>query len=329
MYEPGVHSEGGKVSLTARLINARRNLAARTYELTRPAADLSSAEQEFTRGVTTVIRLRHRRGQGQRSNKGVSSSLDARLLVHEGMTLLEATYPIKDHPDVFAEILAKYERALDLDPGYALALWAMGNAYEARYNSTLQPLRDPKDLDRMCAYFSQAYAKNPYSPETNVGLGWANFNRGDFAKSFEFFEKALRLEPGSAVVRLDVGAFLEERRPLSAGPAAPRAGGPAHAPGPGTGGPDLEPPRGPRAVSARPPPGPRRPWHWTRTRSAPGSPMPSTSFWPAGSTTARRRSKPCGGSSRTSATCRSPRACLRRPGAARSGPWRSRGRSRS
>jgi serine/threonine protein kinase/tetratricopeptide (TPR) repeat protein len=208
VLEPGVHTEGGKVSLTARLINARRNLAARTYELSRPAADLSSAEQEFTRGVTTVIRYDIAEDKVQRSNKGVSSNLDARLLVHEGMTLLEATYPIKDHPDVFEEILAKYGRALALDPGYALALWAMGNAYEARYNSTLQPLRDPKDLDRMCAYFSQAYAKNPYSPETNVGLGWANFNRGDFAKSFEFFEKALRLEPGSAVVRLDAGAFL-------------------------------------------------------------------------------------------------------------------------
>jgi serine/threonine protein kinase/tetratricopeptide (TPR) repeat protein len=208
VLEPGVHSEGGKTRLTARLINARRNLAARTYELSRPAADLSSAEQEFTRGVITVIRYDIAEDKVQRSNKGVSSNLDARVLVHEGMMLLEATYPIKDHPDVFAEILAKYGRALALDPGYALALWATGNAYEARYNSTPPPLRVPDDLTRMCDFYSQAYAKNPYSPETSIGLGWAHFNRGEFALSFELFKKALRLEPENAVVRLDVGAFL-------------------------------------------------------------------------------------------------------------------------
>jgi tetratricopeptide (TPR) repeat protein len=89
-----------------------------------------------------------------------------------------------------------------------LALWAAGNAYEARYNSSPPARRDPKDVDRMCEFYQRAYAANPLSPETSVGLGWANFNRGDFAKSREFFAKALRLEPASAVVRLDVGAFL-------------------------------------------------------------------------------------------------------------------------
>ncbi len=208
LLEPSCRAEGGEARFTARLINARRGLTARTYELSRPAAEAASAEGEFARGVATVIRYDIAEDRVQRSNKGVSSDLDARVLVHEGMTLLDATYPIKDYPEVFTEVLAKYERALALDPGYALALWAMGNAYEARYNSSPPPQRDPKDVDRMCEYFSRAYAKNPYSPETSVGLGWANFNRGDFAKSYEFFEKALRLEPESAVVRLDVGAFL-------------------------------------------------------------------------------------------------------------------------
>ena len=39
LLEPGTHAVGDKVSITARLINARRNLPARTYELLRPAAD--------------------------------------------------------------------------------------------------------------------------------------------------------------------------------------------------------------------------------------------------------------------------------------------------
>ena len=207
LLEPGTHAVGDKVSITARLINARRNRPARTYQLLRPAAD-AAAEDEFAKGVGTVIRYDIAEDKVQRSNKGVSSNLDARLLVHEGMIRIEDAYPLRDHPEVFAEVVANYERALALDPDYALALWALGNAYESRYNNTERALRDPRDVDRMCGYYQQAFDKNPNSPETNIGLGWANYNRGDFTKSFEFFSRALRLEPGNAVVNLDVGAFL-------------------------------------------------------------------------------------------------------------------------
>lgn len=207
LLEPGTHAVGDKVSVTARLINARRNRPARTYELLRPAAD-AAAEDEFAKGVATVIRYDIAEDKVQRSNKGVSSNLDARLLVHEGMIRIEDAYPLRDHPDVFAEVVGNYERALALDPDYALSLWALGNAYESRYNNTERTLRDPRDVDRMCEYYQRAFDKNRNSPETNVGLGWANYNRGDFTKSFEFFARALRLEPGNAVVNLDVGAFL-------------------------------------------------------------------------------------------------------------------------
>ena len=209
LLEPAVHAQGDGMSLTARLINARRNLTARTYELSRPAApDRVAAVEEFAEGVATVIRYDIAEDKVQRSNKGISSNLDARLLVHEGMEMLDAASPVRDHPDVFAEVLAKYERALALDPGFALALWATGNAYEARYNSSPPSQRDPRDVDRMCEFYQRAYDENPLSPETSVGLGWAHFNRGDFTKSYDAFAKALRLEPASAVVRRDVGAFL-------------------------------------------------------------------------------------------------------------------------
>lgn len=207
LLEPATHAVGDRVSVTARLINARRNRPARTYELLRPAAN-AAAEDEFAKGVATVIRYDIAEDRVQRSNKGVSSNLDARLLVHEGMIRIEDAYPLRDHPDVFAEVVGNYERALALDPDYALALWALGNAYESRYNNTERALRDPRDVDRMCDYYQRAFDKNRNSPETNVGLGWANYNRGDFTKSFEFFARALRLEPGNAVVNLDVGAFL-------------------------------------------------------------------------------------------------------------------------
>lgn len=211
LLQPSYRIDGAKLYLAASLINARRNRPARSYELTRSAGDLSAVEDEFSRGIVTVIRGDIAEDRLERSNKGVSSSLDARLLFHEGMTLIEDVHPNSPDdrsPETFAEAVEKYKQALTLDPDYALALWALGNAYEARFNNTPRERRDPEDLKVMCEYYYQAYAKNPNSPETNVGLGWAHFNRGEFPMAFEFFKNALRLEPGSAVVNLDVGAFL-------------------------------------------------------------------------------------------------------------------------
>jgi len=124
------------------------------------------------------------------------------------MAAMEEVYlPARDET-VFAAAVGKYEKALALDPDYALALWALGNAYESRYNNTPRTERDPGDLDRLYDYYLRAFAKNPDSAETNVGLGWAHFNKGEFPRAYEFFKNALRLEPRSAIVNLDAGAFL-------------------------------------------------------------------------------------------------------------------------
>ncbi|MBP1660048.1 MAG: Serine/threonine-protein kinase PknB [Candidatus Aminicenantes bacterium] len=208
LLEPRCRVEGERIVFSASLINTRRNQPVRGYELSRSRDDPAAVEEEFARGVATVVRFDIAEDRVLRSGKGVSSNLDARLLVHEGMILVEDRYLDKRDPADFAAAVEKYKQALALDPEYALALYSLGNAYEIRYNNTPQAFKDPKDVDLMCEYYSQAYAKNWNSPETNVGLGWASFNRGDFPKAFEFFKKALKLEPEMGVIDQGVGAFL-------------------------------------------------------------------------------------------------------------------------
>jgi tetratricopeptide (TPR) repeat protein len=165
-------------------------------------------EEEFARAVATVLRFDIAEDRVRRSGRGLSSNLDARLLVHEGMVLVEDLYLEKREPADFRAAIDKYKQALALDPEYALAYYALGNAYEIHYNNPPPEGRDPHDVDLMCAYYSQAYSKDWSSPETNLGLGWASFNRGDFTKSRQFFENALRLEPEMGAVDQNVGAFL-------------------------------------------------------------------------------------------------------------------------
>jgi len=201
--------EEPRLYLKAALIDAKRGRQARTYEYKKNTGDLSSVKDEFSQGISTVLRGDIAEDRLQKTNKGVSSNLDARILYDQAIRLIEDDYPDERSNEVFEEAVKKYQEALALDPDYALALWALGNAYESRYNNTPRDKRNPEDLKLMCGYYMEAFAKNPDSPETNIGLGWYHFNKGEFPKAFDFFKKALKLEPKNPVVNLDAGAFLK------------------------------------------------------------------------------------------------------------------------
>jgi serine/threonine protein kinase/tetratricopeptide (TPR) repeat protein len=210
LLQLSLRDEPAALHLKAVLINAAggRGRLARTYDLVRAAGDRAAAKDEFSKDISLILPGDIVEDRRHKDPKGISANLDARVLYHEGMRLIEDVYPGERSDEVFEEAVGKYREALDLDPDYALALWALGNAYEARYNNTDPDRRDPEDLERMCGYYLDAFKKNPDSSETNIGLGWAHFNKSDFPMAFRFFKNAIELEPRSAVVNLDVGAFL-------------------------------------------------------------------------------------------------------------------------
>ena len=208
LIEPSFRIEEPNLFLRTVLINARRDHPARNYELVRNASDVSAAREEFCRGISTILRGDIAEDRLQKTNKGVSNNLDARVLFHEGMALIEDVFPDLRSDEVIEEAVKKYQQALALDPDYALALWALGNAYEARYNNSELDPRNPNDLSKMCQYYSEAYGIDYSSAETNIGLGWCHFNRGGFIMAFQCFKNALKYGPDNAVVNLDSGAFL-------------------------------------------------------------------------------------------------------------------------
>ena len=208
LLEPSFRIEGSTLNLKAVLINAARDHPARTYDRVKNAGDFSSVKDEFSRDISIILGGDIAEDRLQRTNKGVSNNLDARILFHEGMTLIEEVFPVGHGDKVIEEAVKKYQEALALDPEYALALWALGNAYEARFNNSESDPRNPDDLGKMCHYYSEAYGIDYSSAETNIGLGWCHFNRGGFTMAFQCFKNALKYGPDNAVVNLDVGAFL-------------------------------------------------------------------------------------------------------------------------
>jgi serine/threonine protein kinase/tetratricopeptide (TPR) repeat protein len=125
---------------------------------------------------------------------------------------LDGTKALGDYGEQYREedfdkSVRDLQRAVELDPRFALAFWAIGSAYENRYFSPRRD-KDPSDLEKMYENFEKASRLDPDFAETNLGLGWYYFNKGDNSRAFDSFKKALKLSPRDFKVNIEAGAFL-------------------------------------------------------------------------------------------------------------------------
>jgi pentatricopeptide repeat protein len=67
---------------------------------------------------------------------------------------------------------------------------------------------DPQSYDLMKENYELAYKINPNLAEANLGLGWAYFFKEDLDKSYDFFKRALELDPNNPFTNFNVGSFL-------------------------------------------------------------------------------------------------------------------------
>jgi serine/threonine protein kinase len=133
---------------------------------------------------------------------GEPKNIEAYQYYEWGRNYIEKKYFDSKSKEDFDAGLKMYEKALKLEPNYALAYWGLGNAYESRYNVE----KDIKDLDEMLNNYKKAYEINPNLAEANLGLGWSYFYKADNDSAFQFFKRAFELNPNN--VNYDIGGFL-------------------------------------------------------------------------------------------------------------------------
>ena len=186
--------------LTAKLIDARLGKTIQPFLLDKPMEDYLLLEDQLTEDIAKALRVRLVEERLNKIKEGKPKNLEAYIHFLDGTKLLEGR---KDT----AQAITHFERAIEIDPRYALAYWGLGNGFEQRFNSPDEGGRS-EDRERMFRAYRLAHDYDPNAPETNLGLGWAYFNERDNTAAFNHFRKAVKLDPGNYTVNLDAGAFL-------------------------------------------------------------------------------------------------------------------------
>jgi TolB-like protein len=219
LLQGSLRKDGARVRISARMIEAETggHLWAERYD--RPLDDIFALQDEITLSVVGAIEPSLRRAEVERVKRMRPDSLDAYDLV------------LRTQPDVYSgmparvtKALALLERALALDPAYALA-----HAFVAMCHHCLFLRAGLHEEDR-AASMRHAEAAIVHGQDDALALTFAGFSIGmdghDHAAAFAAFEAALAVSPSSAVTYILGSVILawtgEAERAIACGERAMR-----------------------------------------------------------------------------------------------------------
>jgi adenylate cyclase len=192
VLEGSVRKSADRVRITGQLIDTATGAHVWAERYDRKPDDIFALQDEITLSVVGAIEPKLRLAEIERVKRKRSDSLDAYDLV------LHAQPDVYSRiPERVAKALLLLERALTLDPSYALA-----HAYAAECHHTLF-LRGGMQEENRTASIRYAEAAMAHGPDDASALAFAGFviamDKHDRAAAFAAFEAALAVSPSSAL----------------------------------------------------------------------------------------------------------------------------------
>ena len=197
-------SAGEKIRIYVELIdvNTNRNILVNPEEFGKN--EIFVMQDEISKKIVNQLGLHFTESGMIAAKRREPDNIEAYKWYIRGMYTLDKMETFSDLEEWYADVKSMFEKAINLDPNYALAYWGLGSAREAYYVEKKNKI----DLELMLKHYEKAYELDPELAETNLALGWAYFYKENLAKASESFKRALEIEPESALINCDVGAFL-------------------------------------------------------------------------------------------------------------------------
>ncbi len=192
LVEGGVRSAGGRVRVNVQLIDAAtdEHLWAETYDRDLTAENVFAMQAEIARAVTNALEAELSPQEEAALAELPTGSTEAWAAYHRARRLWETTSGDADDRRVVAE----YQRAVDLDPGFkeALAGLVRSQSWRLRTGAESDTMPARRSLDRLRAI-------DPDAPETMLAESYFGYYaRADFEGALEPARAYRRLRPGDS-----------------------------------------------------------------------------------------------------------------------------------
>jgi adenylate cyclase len=198
VLEGSVRKAGGRVRITAQLIDAATGHHLWAERFDRDLADIFEVQDEVTSRIVATLAGKLAESERRRVRSGQTENLEAYDCVLRGR---ELWYSFS--PEANREARRLYEKAIELDPDYARAYASLAWTYLTDHSERWADAEE-QPLERALEVARRGVMVNPASHSNHLALGQVCLAKGLHDEAFEAFETAIALNPNDA----DGYAFL-------------------------------------------------------------------------------------------------------------------------
>jgi adenylate cyclase len=200
VLEGSVRRAGGRVRITAQLVEAATGHHLWAERFDRDLADIFDVQDEVTSRIVATLAGKLAESERRRARSGQTENLEAYDCVLRGRELW-----YRFTPEANREARRLYEKAIELDPDYARAYASLAWTYLTEHS---ERWADPEEqpLERALEVARRGVMVNPASHSNHLALGQVCISKGLHEEALEALETAIALNPNDA----DGYVFLAE-----------------------------------------------------------------------------------------------------------------------
>jgi TolB-like protein/Flp pilus assembly protein TadD len=191
LLEGSVRRAGERVKIAAQLVAADSGFQTWAREFEGDMGDVFRLQEDTALEIANALDLRLSPREQQAVRRRSTTNAQAFDAYLRGRALLEYF----DTPDRLAAARTHLERALQLDPGYPLALVGLSRV-EAQYYRNIDAR--PERLARAEELARRALERDPELAEAHVALAQVHGNRYEYGEAAERCREAIRLDAANA-----------------------------------------------------------------------------------------------------------------------------------
>ncbi|MDQ3254273.1 MAG: tetratricopeptide repeat protein, partial [Acidobacteriota bacterium] len=192
---------GDDVTISAELVDVSNNRRLWGGQYNRKLSDILSVQDEIAREISERLRLRRTGEEKKQLAKQHTENPEAYQLY-----ILGGYYFRQNTKEAFEKSIESYERAIKIDPNYALAYVGLARAYQWMGNRGLWPTKESEQKIEWAAL--KALQLDDTLAEGHAFLGINKYNSFDWAGAEKEIKRALELDPNSSFANQAYSGYL-------------------------------------------------------------------------------------------------------------------------
>jgi TolB-like protein/class 3 adenylate cyclase/Tfp pilus assembly protein PilF len=201
ILEGSVRKAGNRVRITAQLVNTEDGFHRWSETYDRELTDIFAIQTEIATAIAEALRVSLSSEEHERLATAPTKNLEAYQAYLLGRQRQE-----KYTTTSAVEAIGYFQRAVELDPKFALAYAGMTDSYLERFQNSGSPPEEM--LAKAQAAAEKALELDDRLAEAHVALGSVKWFRNDLVGAEAAFQHALALNPNSVLANLLYGGVL-------------------------------------------------------------------------------------------------------------------------